>query len=405
MTLKSKQIEHAGTGMHADGQGLYLRVQPGGSKGWIYRYQIDGRRREMGLGTLAERPAPDAREHAAELRKLVRRGVDPIEARNREVTAVAVARMVPMASTFDDVAAEYIKAHRAGWSNPKHASQWENTLDTYASPMIGSKQVAGIDTDDVLRVLSPIWSTKTETASRVRSRIELVLDYAKVKKLRTGENPAIWRGNLDKLLPKPSKVTPVQHRPALPYGRVPEFMAALRAAPGYSARALEFAILTAARTGEVRLMQASEVDFEQKLWTVPAARMKARREHRVPLSDAAVALLKAVIPVASNPYLFPGAVDGRPLSDMALSTTVRRMNKLTDTPRWLDPRTGAEVVPHGFRSSFRDWIAEATAYANELGEMALAHTVGDAVEAAYRRGDMFERRREMMQKWADYLDR
>ena len=404
MTLKAKQIEHAAEGMHADGQGLYLRVQAGGSKGWIYRYQLNGKRREMGIGTLTDRPAPEARAAAALLRAQLRTGVDPIEARRQasEQAEDAAKRVAAGAVTFRTTAAEYIASHRAGWANAKHASQWENTLLTYADPVIGNKSAAEVNTDDVLRILQPIWTTKTETASRVRSRIELVLSYAKAKKLRQGENPAVWRGHLDALLPKPSKVAPVRHHPALPHARLPAFMTALREVDGVGARALEFAILTAARSGEVRLMTWPEVDLDTKVWTVPAARMKAKHVHRVPLTDAAVRVLKALKPVEGNPYMFSGTRSKAPVSDMTLTAVIRRMNEGHDAAPWIDPKNGAEVVPHGFRSTFRDWAAEVTKYPGEMAEMALAHVVGNAVEAAYRRGDMFERRREMMRAWAKW---
>ena len=404
MTLKAKQIDHAPEGMHADGQGLYLRVQAGGSKGWIYRYQLNGKRREMGLGALKEVSAPDARADAAKKRELLRAGVDPIEARRAAAEQESKFALHVQAgpTMFRKVAADYIASHRSGWANVKHAAQWENTLETYAYPIIGDKPPAEIGTDDVLRILEPIWETKTETASRVRSRVELVLSYAKVKKLRQGENPAVWRGNLDALLPKPSKVAPVRHHPALPFAALPAFLVALREIGGVGARALEFAILTAARSGEVRNMVRDEVDFEGKVWTVPAEHMKAKRPHRVALSDAAIALLTAQPVLEDNPYIFPGARGKVPVSDMTLTAVIRRMNEAHKKPRWIDRRIGAEVVPHGFRSTFRDWAAEATDYPGEMAEMALAHVVGDKVEAAYRRGDMFNRRLEMMETWAAF---
>jgi integrase len=404
MTLKAKQIEHAGEGMHADGEGLYLRVQASGAKGWIFRFQLNGKRREMGIGTLADVTAPEARAEAAKHRAVLRTSVDPIEARQLQIQRSAEAALQAIAggSTFRTVAADYIASHRAGWANKKHAAQWESTLKTYAEPVIGDKVVADVNTDDVLCVLQPIWTTKTETASRVRSRIELVLSFAKAKKLRQGENPAAWRGHLDALLPRPSKVAPVRHHPALPWARIPAFFPALRSMDGSGARALEFAILTAARSGEVRLMTMTEVDLEANVWTIPAKRMKAKRDHRVPLSDEAVTLLKTLIPVDGNPYVFPGTRKKSPVSDMTLTAAIRRMNEGKDPMPWLDPKSGDEVVPHGFRSAFRDWAAEATDYPAEMAEMALAHVVGDKVEAAYRRGDMFERRRSMMQDWAKW---
>ncbi|MEO5688153.1 MAG: integrase arm-type DNA-binding domain-containing protein [Burkholderiaceae bacterium] len=404
MTLKAKQIEHAGEGMHADGEGLYLRVQASGAKGWIFRFQLNGKRREMGIGTLADVTAPEARAEAAKHRAVLRTSVDPIEARQLQIQRSAEAALQAIAggSTFRTVAADYIASHRAGWANKKHAAQWESTLKTYAEPVIGDKVVADVNTDDVLRVLQPIWTTKTETASRVRSRIELVLSFAKAKKLRQGENPAAWRGHLDALLPRPSKVAPVRHHPAMPWSQIPKFFIALRSIDGSGARALEFAILTAARSGEVRLMTRGELDLEAKLWTIPARRMKAKRDHRVPLSEEAVKLLKELAPIEGNPYVFPGTRKKSPVSDMTLTAAIRRLNEGKDPKPWLDPKSGDEVVPHGFRSAFRDWAAEATPYPGEMAEMALAHVVGDKVEAAYRRGDMFERRRSMMQDWSTW---
>jgi integrase len=400
MTLKAKQIEHAKVGMHADGGGLYLRVQAKGAKSWIYRYQLNGRRREMGIGTLVDKPAPDAREAAADLAKLVRSGVDPIDQRNE----VKERDKRKAGDTFKELATEYVEAHRAGWRNAKHADQWTNTLTTYAHPFIGSKLASEVNINDVLAILKPIWSTKTETASRVRSRIELVLSYAKARKLREGENPAAWRGNLDSLLPKPNKLKDVRHYPALPYTRMAEFMTALRGVDGDGARALEFAILTAARSGEVRGATWAEIDLEGKVWTVPAERMKAEREHRVPLSAAAIKLLSGR-KVKPGGLIFTGlraSKNGpRALSDMSLLAVIRRMNE--PTPQWLDPKNGAQVVPHGFRSSFRDWAAEVTTFPNEMVEMALAHTVGNKVEAAYRRGDMFAKRMELMEAWSMHI--
>ncbi|MCB1905752.1 MAG: integrase arm-type DNA-binding domain-containing protein [Rhodocyclaceae bacterium] len=402
MSLTALEIKHAKAGMHADGNGLYLRVQASGAKGWIFRFQLNGKRREMGIGTLAELPAVDARAAAAELGRLVRDGVDPIEERKQRKQEAAESAQQAKASivTFRQVATDYIASHNAGWRNAKHADQWANTLATYAEPVIGDLPPAEVTTEHLLKILSPIWTTKTETASRVRSRIELVLSYAKAKKLREGENPAMWRGHLDALLPKPGRVKKVRHQPALPYAQMGEFMLALRQVQGMGARALEFAILNAARSGEVRLAEWREIDLEAATWTVPAERMKARREHRVPLSKAAVQLLASLPKFKGVDLLFPSVREKRPISDMTLTAVIRRMNE--DEPRWADPKTGAPAVPHGFRSTFRDWCAEQTHFPSEMAEIALAHTVGDKVEAAYRRGDMFERRREMMQAWADW---
>jgi integrase len=290
--------------------------------------------------------------------------------------------------SFSKVAEQYIAQHEAGWKNPKHAAQWVTTLSTYAFPVIGSVTVASVDTPLVLKVLEPIWTEKTETASRLRGRIEVILDYATAKGLRDGPNPARWKGHLALTLPARRKVAPVQHHAAIPVLEMPAFMKQLRGMDGVSARALEFLTLTAARSGEVRGMIWGEVDLKNKLWTVPASRMKAKREHRVPLSDAAWLILESIKRVNGVNLVFPGTRGGA-LSDMSLTAVMRRM--------------GVEAVPHGLRSSFRNWTAEMTSYPNEVAEMALAHTVSSATEAAYRRGDLLEKRRPMMTDWAEFL--
>ena len=406
MALTALEIKHAKEGMHADGNGLYLRVQASGAKSWIFRFQLNGKRREMGIGTLDHKAPQEARAEAATLISLVRAGTDPIENRRLvEAAAIAAAQdAVALATTFDEVADEYIKTHKAGWKNTKHAQQWENTLAAYASPIIGKKPVGDVSTEDILRILQPIWTTKTETASRLRSRLELVLSYAKAMKWRQGENPAMWRGHLDALLPPAAKVKKVRHHPALPYNQAAGFMVALRTHAGSAARALEFAILTATRSGEARLAKWQEFDLEKRLWTIPAERMKAEREHWVPLSDQAIALIKALPKIDGNEYLFPGDRARKPLSDMTLTAIIRRMNK-GEKPRWIDPTNSAPIVPHGFRSTFRDWSAEIGHYPRELAEHALAHSLPDKVEAAYHRGTMMERRAPMMQRWADYLEK
>lgn len=407
MALTTLQIKHAKEGMHADGGGLYLRVQASGAKSWIFRFQLKGKRREMGLGILADKPAPDVRGEAAQLAVLVRSGVDPIEERRQKEAKLKedVKLADANATTFRQVATEYISSHRAEWKNAKHAAQWTTTLETYAGPVIGDKPVGLVTTDDILQILTPIWATKTETATRLRARIELVLAYAKGKKLREGENPALWRGHLDSILAKPTKLKNIRHHPALPYTRMPEFMTKLRVTTGAGARALEFAILTAARSGEVRLATWSEIDFDDKLWTIPSQRMKAKREHWVPLSEPAITLLKALPRIADNEYLFPGDRDKKPLSDMTLTLIIRRFNETKDgsSPEWIDPKTGDHVVPHGFRSTFRDWSAEVSHYPREVAEHALAHSLPDKVEASYHRGTMLERRRPMMDDWAKYI--
>jgi integrase len=389
--------------MYADGAGLYLQVTSEGAKSWIYRFSLSGKAREMGLGSLCAIGLADAREQAASCRRLRQNGIDPIDARKtqraqRELEAAK-------ATTFKQAAESYITSHRAGWRNAKHAGQWEATLATYAYPHIGSLSVQVIDTGLVLKVLQQdvcgaagrpavtLWEAKPETASRVRGRIEAVLDWAKVRGLRQGENPARWRGHLDNMLPAKSKVRRVKHHAALPYSELPEFLKALRAQEGIAARALEFTILTAARTGDTTGARWDEIDAADKLWTIPAERMKAGREHRVPLSARALTVLENVSATrtAENPYVFPGGKQGAPLSNMAMTETLRRMNR-------------GEITVHGFRSAFRDWAAECTNYPGEVVEMALAHTVGNKVEAAYRRGDLFEKRRRLMADWEAFCN-
>lgn len=383
--------KRAGTvGLHFVGgvHGLALQVTGAGAKSWILRVVIGGKRREMGLGPYPEVTLAKARDKAREARDMVRGGVDPIQ-RQREA-ASALRAAAAAALTFDDCAASFIKAHEAGWRNVKHAQQWRNTLKQYVTPAFGSLLVRDVALPQVLQVLEPIWTEKNETASRLRSRIELVLDWATARGLREGPNPARWRGHLDKLLAKPSKVNGREHHAALPIGDVGAFMARLRTLEGMGARALEFAILTAARSGEVRGAKWTEIDEKAKVWTVPADRMKAGREHRVPLSDAALSLLKALPRVDGGELVFPGTKGGT-LSDMTLTAVVRRMQ--------------VDAVPHGFRSTFRDWAAERTNYPRETAEMALAHTIGNKAEAAYRRGDLFEKRRHLMADWAAFLAR
>lgn len=368
--------------------GLHLQVQSALSRSWVLRVKVGAKRRDMGLGAFPDVTLAQAREAAREARAKVRQGVDPVE-ESRAVRSKLRAEQAA-ALTFDECAARFMKAQAAGWRNPKHAQQWENTLRTYASPVLGSLLVRDVELSHVLAVLEPIWLTKTETASRVRGRMEQVLDWATARAYREGLNPARWRGHLDKLLPAPSKVAKVEHHDALPVGDIGAFMGKLRAAAGMGARALEFAILTAARSGEVRGARWDEIDMAAAVWTVPAERMKAGKEHRVPLSAAALALLEALPRMAGNPLVFP-AVRGGTLSDMTLAAVLRRMK--------------VDAVPHGFRSTFRDWAAERTHYPREVAEMALAHAIGDKVEAAYRRGDLFDKRRRLMDDWATFLTR
>nr|WP_051582521.1 site-specific integrase [Ectothiorhodospira haloalkaliphila] len=377
--------------MTGDGLGLYLQISASGSVSWIYRFKLQGRQRYMGLGTYPDVPLAEARERASECRKLVKSGVDPIEA--------SVQQQVPIQATpsFTNCAARYIFAHRRSWRNVKHARQWVSTLKTYARPVIGAKPVDQVTTQDVLKILSPMWTTKTETAKRVQGRIECILDYAAAHNYRDPLNPARWRGHLDKLLPKPSRVKKVVHHPAMPYHEVATFMSTLQGQDSISSKALQFLILTATRTSEVLHSVWTEIDLTNEIWTIPADRMKAGREHRVPLSRQAVTLLKAMPQVQGTAYVFPGARYGRPLSNMAMLQLMRGMGY------GLGGENG-DYVPHGFRSSFRDWTGEVTSYPRDVAEMALAHTIENKVEAAYRRGDLFEKRRDMMQDWADYTN-
>ncbi|RCW72424.1 tyrosine-type recombinase/integrase [Pseudorhodoferax soli] len=375
-------------GMHAVGgvSGLYLQIAPGGTKSWILRATIGSKRREMGLGAFPEVPLAIARDKARAARAKVELGVDPILARQRAASALRAEQA--KALTFADAARQFVTDKGDQWRNAKHRAQWTATLETYAGPTIGKVLVSDVSQAHVLSILRPIWTTKTETATRVRGRIEQVLDWARVRGYREGENPARWRGHLDKLLPAPTKLAKVSHHPALPVDAMPGFMSNLRKRGGVAARALEFLVLTASRSGEIRGARWSEFDIPGKTWTVPKERMKAGVEHRVPLSPQALQLLDSVPRVDGNDLVFP-APRGGVLSDMSLTAVTRRME--------------VEAVPHGMRSSFRDWAAERTSYPREVCEMALAHAIENKVEAAYRRGDLFNKRAEMMAAWAGFL--
>jgi integrase len=398
--LTAADVKSAQQGRRGDGGGLYLLTKPDLSRYWLFRYTPrGGKMREMGLGRAGygdgDVSLAEAREAAGELYKQVRKGIDPLADRAaKEKAAKAEAQKAAvLAITFKQVAEKFMNVHEAGLRNAKHRSQWRNTLTTYVYPIFGEIPAAEVDTGQVLAVLEPIWRTKPETAVRVRGRIESILDYARALGWRTAENPARWKGHLSNTLPARAKVAPVKHHAALPWPEIGAFMVSLKAQAGVAAMALQFTILTAARSGEAMGAHWSEIDLAAKLWTIPAARMKAGREHRVPLSDAALAILKAAQSLRSKPgedgFLFPGAASGRPLSVMAMTMTLRRMGR-------------GDLTIHGLRSTFRDWAAETTAYPSEVVEMALAHTVGDKVEAAYRRGDLFEKRRRLMRDWASY---
>ena len=374
-------------GRHGDGGGLWLQVAAGGSRSWLFRFMRDGKAREMGLGSVSTVTLAEARERAREARKALSEGIDPIAA--REARRGAAKAEAARAMTFRAAASAYIDAHRPGWKSAKHADQWGATLETYAYPTIGALPVATVDVALGLKCLEPIWSAKPETAGRVRGRIEAVLDWAAARGHRTGDNPARWKGHLEALLPARSKVARVRHHAALPYAEMPAFMADLRKRGDLGALCLEFTILTASRTGEAIGARLPEFDIDAALWTVPAERMKGGREHRVPLSARAVEIIRSVPRDATGDFVFPGAKEGKALSNMTMLATLRRMGR-------------DDLTVHGFRSTFRDWAAEQTAFPAEVAEMALAHAVGDKVEAAYRRGDLFEKRRRLAEAWATY---
>lgn len=397
--LTAAKVRTVKPGRYGDGAGLYLLVRSPTARFWLFRYTREGKMREMGLGPASGASVvslADARMKARKLHAMVREGFDPLLERESERQAKAAqAKMVEIGlMTFRDVAAAYIAAHETSWRNAKHRQQWTNTLDTYAYPILGDLAVADVDTGSVMRVLEPIWREKAETASRLRGRIESVLDYAKARGWRDGENPARWRGHVANMLPKRSKVQPVEHHAALPWREIGAFMASLADEEGLGALALRFAILTAARTGEAIEARWSEIDMTAGVWTVPPSRMKAAREHRVPLSDAALAVLRTVAPLrddARGGWVFPGARAGRPLSNMAFLMLLRRMRR-------------GDLTAHGFRSTFRDWAAE-TGQPADVAEAALAHTLGSKVQAAYQRGDLLERRRKLMDTWAEFCAR
>lgn len=373
-------------GLHAVGtvNGLYLRVKESGTRQWMLRTKIGGKRSDIGIGGYPAVTLAMAHAKAQTLKDQIQSGINPIAERQQRRSTIEW--------TFDRCASEYIKLHREGWKNSKHAAQWESTLATYASPLIGSKHVRDVTVGDVLAIIEPHWTSKNETMVRTRNRIELVLGWAASRGYRAKENPAAWRGNLQHSLPKPSKVNNRQHHAALPYKESFVFMQRLAQVEGMSAKALQWVILTACRSGEARGATWDEIDLEAGLWTIPKERMKADREHRVPLSAQALELLKSLPrfePVQGKPdHIFTGRTGGE-LSDMSLTAVIRRMK--------------VDATAHGFRSTFADWAAEQTAYPVELREMALAHTLGDKTREAYQRGDMMERRRAMMGDWATYL--
>jgi integrase len=382
-TLSVKRMSKPG--LYGDGDGLYLQVAAGGTKAWILRYMRAGRARKMGLGPFPILSLAEARQKAFEGRRSLLQGIDPIDARKAARTE-AVAQAAK-AFTFAECGKAYIAAHQPGWRNEKHREQWSSTLIRYAFPVIGVLSVAAVDTTLVLKVLEPIWNSKPETASRLRGRIEVILDWAKARGYRDSENPARWRGHLDKLLPAKGKVSSVKHHKAIPYRELPSFMARLRSRAEISAQALEFTILTAARTGETLAAVPHEFDLDRRIWTIPAERMKASKEHRVPLCDRAIEIIS--LQRHNYKFAFPGAKLDASLSNMAMLEMLRGM-------------VGIGFTVHGFRSAFMDWGHEVTNYPKEMMDIALAHTVSDKVEAAYRRGDMFDKRRQLMADWQRY---
>lgn len=395
--LTAKQVENAGAGMHADGDGLYLQVGAGGSKSWVYRFILDGKQRYLGIGSAKDVTLKRARELASEARQLRATGVDPIDHRRarRAAEKVEAAKAV----TFREFALQYVASHEAGWRNAKHRQQWTNTLKTYVYPVFGDEPVGRVDTALVMKVLAPIWAVKPETASRVRGRIEVILDAAKTQELRTGENPARWKGHIANLLPAKRKIRRVRHHPALPYAEIPAFMAALRVHPSLSAKALEFCILTGVRSTEAIKAHWREIDLKAAVWLIPPGRMKGDRPHRVPLVGRALEILKEFREEERSGWLFPGVGkrQGKSMSEAALTKMLTLMGN------WRD-HAGESVTVHGFRSTFRDWAAECTSFPREVAEMALSHVVGDETEQAYQRGDLFEKRRRLMEAWGKYCN-
>ena len=384
-------------GLYADGGGLYLQITPQGVKSWLFRYMQHGKSHALGLGAVHAISLADARIKAGECRKLLASDIDPLAVRksDKEKAKLVAAR----SRTFKQCAEAYVDAHKAAWRNEKHIWQWSNTLERFAYPVFGDLPVQDVDVALICKVLEPIWATKTETATRIRGRIEVILDWATTREYRQGENPARWRGHLENLLARPSKVQKVKHQPALPYDQIGNFMVTLKEQDGTAALAMAFTILTATRTSEVIGATWDEIDLQKKIWTIPATRIKAGREHRVPLSQPALHILHEMKKQhdMTNPkndktkdrWVFTGQKQGNPLSNMAMLMLLKRMGR-------------KDITVHGFRSSFRDWAAEQTHFARDVAEMALAHAIGDKVEAAYRRGDLFDKRCQLMAAWARY---
>ncbi|SCA56137.1 Phage integrase [Candidatus Terasakiella magnetica] len=392
--LSAREVETiTKPGMHADGNNLYLRVLKSGGKSWVFRYRTtkmtgEPARREMHLGSTKLFSLKDARIEALKLLQMLHDGVDPIDERQKEKNQKRTSHEKQL--TFQKCGEEYINIHNEGWKNPKHRQQWKNTLATYAYPKIGKYLVGDIETLHIKQVLNPIWKEKTETAKRLRGRIEKILDWARHEGYRKGENPARWKGHLEHSFISPSRLINVKHHSALPFDEMNDFLVKLQKQEGVAAKGLEFIILTATRTGETRLAVWDEIDFVKKLWTIPAERMKMKKAHEIPLQDTAIDILHEMKEVQVSDFIFPGIKKNRPLSDMTFTKLLRRMEY-------------DQITVHGFRSSFRDWAAERTSYPREVVEMALAHEIENKVEAAYRRGNLLEKRRELMNDWSTFV--
>lgn len=374
-------------GRYADGNGLYLQISSKGTKSWLFRYQYNKKSYNMGLGSVAFVSLAAAREKAIQCQKILLEGKNPLIERQVKLQEQFIEASKQI--TFDECVIQYIEAHSIKWRNKKHKSQWENTLSTYASPIFGKLSVQSIDIELIMRALEPIWYSKTETATRVRGRIECILDWATVRGYRSGINPARWRGHLDKLLPSRPSIQKTHHHEALPISELSEFISKLRAESCVTRYALEFLILTACRTNEVLGAKWSEINIEEQVWVIPAERMKAKREHRVPLSTRALEILVQLKEEAKSDFVFPGYVAGKPLSNMAMLQLIKK-------------QLGYKITTHGFRSTFRDWAAEYTIFPREVAESALAHTLKNKAEAAYLRGDFFLKRRKLMSTWAEF---
>jgi integrase len=386
--LTAKKVERLKTpGRYPDGHNLYLQVGDTGGKSWLFRFERDGRERWHGLGAAYTFSLKEARARARAARQLLADGIDPIDHRKAEKAKLAAAKAKLL--IFREATERYFDQHEGKWKNAKHRAQFISTLKTYAYPVLGNMSVAEIDTPAVLRAIEPHWLTKTETMNRTRGRIESVLDWATVRGYRMGDNPARWKGHLAEVLPARGQVAKVNHHAALAYAAMPTFMAELRKREGVAARALEFTILNISRTAETLGAQWSEIDLDAKLWTVPAGRMKGGREHRVALSERAIALLRALPTEDGNPHVFLGPRGGTGLSSMAMAHVLKRMRH-------------NDITVHGFRSSFRDWAAEQTAFPNHVVEMALAHVIENKSEAAYRRGDLLKKRGQLAEAWSKF---